>query len=312
MMKFSKILKLGATFMGCLTYSIGVFGQTEQDALMMSKNRLCVAADFGYNSWSDYWEGTFKRDNENIGRLSTKSYMLMLNYGLTDKINLIAGLPYVSTDANKGTLAGLQGFQDISFAVKWKPIKQAFGKQNFSLFAVGGYSAPSNDYNIDFMPMSVGLGSTVLSGRLIADVQRGKAFATLSAAYMLRSNVEIDRTAYYTTRQINSNEVKMPDAGNFQANAGYRSRVLIAYAFLDNMTTFGGFDIRKNDMPFVSNEMNSTRVGAMAKFYLPKHTAFGIHANVWSVLAGRNVGEATGFMAGLDYAFNLNRKSAKN
>jgi hypothetical protein len=311
-MRLFKLFTCAAAMFSGMGLFVPAVAQTEQDALMMPKNTLCVAADFGYNSWSDYWEGTFKRNNDNIGRLSTKSYMLMLNYGLSDKLNLIAGLPYVATDANKGTLAGLKGFQDVSFFVKWKPVKKAFGKQNISLFAVGGYSAPSNDYNIDFMPMSVGMGSNVISGRLIADVQRSKVFATLSAAYMLRSNVEIDRAAYYTTRQVNSNEVKMPNAGNFQASAGYRSRVLIASAFLDNMTTFGGFDIRKNDMPFVSNEMNGTKVGALAKFYLPKHTAFGIHANVWHVLSGRNIGQATGFMAGLDYAFNLKRKSEKN
>ncbi|HEY0054977.1 MAG TPA: hypothetical protein VGB63_06440, partial [Pedobacter sp.] len=155
-MRLFKLFTCAAAMFSGMGLFVPAVAQTEQDALMMPKNTLCVAADFGYNSWSDYWEGTFKRNNDNIGRLSTKSYMLMLNYGLSDKLNLIAGLPYVATDANKGTLAGLKGFQDVSFFVKWKPVKKAFGKQNISLFAVGGYSAPSNDYNIDFMPMSVG------------------------------------------------------------------------------------------------------------------------------------------------------------
>ncbi|WP_158826441.1 hypothetical protein [Mucilaginibacter lacusdianchii] len=281
--------------------------QTEQDALMMPKNNLCVALSYGYSSWTNYWEGTLKRNNDNIGALSTQSATLMLNYGITNNLNLLAAIPYISVNASKGTLQGLNGFQDINLFVKWKPVASVWGNRKFSVFAVGGYSTPSNNYNIDFMPMCVGLGSKVLSGRLTADYQRNKLFATLSGAYMLRGNVRLDREAYYTTRQINSSEVYMPNAGNFLLMAGYRSRTLIAQAFMENMTTFGGFDIRRNDMPFVSNRMNSTKAGLEAKYYVPRNTALGFHANAWRTLSGRNVGESTGFMAGIDYAFKLSK-----
>ena len=64
--------------------------QTEQDALMMPERNLCVAGIVGYNSWTNYWEGTYKRDNANIGRLSTTSGMLMLSYGLNQNVNVMA------------------------------------------------------------------------------------------------------------------------------------------------------------------------------------------------------------------------------
>lgn len=299
-------MRVGGTviLLSCLLPLIS-FSQTEQDALMMPKKILCVAANYSYNSWGNYWEGSFKRDNQNIGTLSTQAVGLMFNYGISNNLNILGSLPYMSIKANQGTLQGLNGFQDAGLFIKWKPINKIKGSNKFSLFGVAGYSTPSNDYNVDFMPMCIGLGSNVLSGRLIADVQHKKLFATLSAAYQHRSNVEIDREAYYTTRQINSSEVRMPNAGNFQMLAGYRTKTLIAEAFLDNMTTFGGFDIRKNDMPFVSNKMNSTKIGAEAKYYIPKHTSLGFHANVWHTIAGRNVGQATGFMTGIDYAFKI-------
>lgn len=290
------------------TISPAVMAQTEQDAVMMGKNKMCLAGMFSYSSWTDYWEGTFKRDNANIGRLSTRSGMVMLNYGLTKNVNVLASVPYISTKASKGTLGGLHGFQDVGIFLKWRPVKVQSGKQRLSLLGVAGFTTPSNKYNIDFMPMSIGMGSDVLSGRLIADIQRNKLFATLSTAYMYRGNVHLDREAYYTTRQINSSEVKMPDAGNFQFRTGYRSPHLIAEAFLDNMTTFGGFDIRKNDMPFVSNKMNSTRAGLEAKYYLKQLPALGVYANAWYTLHGRNVGQSTGYMAGLAYAFDFSSK----
>ena len=284
--------------------------QTETDALMMSKKQLCVAGTIGYNSWENYWEGTFKRDNANLGRVSTKSAMLMLNYGFKNNLNVLASLPYLKTQANAGTLAGMHGFQDVGIFVKWKPLNWQVSQQLISIYAVGGISAPTNQYNIDFLPMSIGLGSRVLSGRLIADLQQNKYFLTVSGAYLNRGNVTLDRPAYYTDHQINSNEVDMPDAGNVQVRTGYRNRRLIMEAFLDNMTTLGGFDIRKNDMPFVSNKMNSTKVGLEGKYYLAKIPALGFHGNAWHTLSGRNVGQATGFMAGVDYIFDFSHKIA--
>lgn len=282
--------------------------QTEQDALMMPERNLCVAGIAGYSDWTNYWEGAFKRDNENIGRFSTTYSMLMLSYGLNRNVNVMASLPYVSTKASIGTLSGLNGFQDLGLFVKWRPVQKKLGKQDISLFAVGGFSTPSNNYNIDLMPMSIGLGSSVLSARLIIDLQRNKFFSTISAGYLYKGNVEIDRSAYYTNRQINSYDVEMPNAANFQFRTGYRSKKVITEASLSRTTTFGGFDIRKNDMPFVSNKMNSTNAGLEAKYY-PFNQTLGINANVWHTLKGRNVGQATGYSAGVLYTINFKSKT---
>lgn len=283
--------------------------QTDQDALMMGHRNLCVAGMGGYTSWTNYWEGEFKRDNENIGRFSTTYGMLMLNYGVGKNLNILSSLPYVSTKASKGTLAGFDGLQDLGLYVKWRPFRKQFGKQKISVFGVGSFTAPSNDYNIDMQPMSIGLGGKVLGARVIIDIQRNKFFSTVSAGYMHRSNVELDRPAYFTDRQINSYEVQMPNAGNFQLRSGYRGKKLIAEAFLVNMTTFGGFDIRKNDMPFVSNKMNSNNAGLEAKYYL--NNALGFNATVAHTLSGRNVGQSTGYSAGFLYTIRIKSKSSQ-
>jgi hypothetical protein len=36
--------------------------QTDQDAIMMSKNNFCTGLMYGHSSWNNYWEGTFKSD----------------------------------------------------------------------------------------------------------------------------------------------------------------------------------------------------------------------------------------------------------
>lgn len=292
-----------------LSIPMFAYAQTDQDALMMGHRNLCVAGIGGYTSWTNYWEGAFKRDNENIGRFSSTYGMLMLNYGVRKNLNILASLPYISTRASKGTLTGLNGLQDLGFYVKWRPLRKQIGKQNISVFGVGSFTTPSDDYNIDLQPMAIGLGGKVLSARVILDLQRNKFFSTISAGYMHRSNVQIDRQAYFTDRQINSNEVGMPDAANFQMRSGYRSKKLIAEAFLVNMTTLGGFDIRKNDMPFVSNKMNSNNAGLEAKYYL--NAALGLNANVVRTISGRNAGQATGFSAGFLYTIRIKSKPSK-
>ena len=306
-MKTLKTIGLKGLLIILLHYPLLAISQTDQDALMMKPKKLCVAALYASNSWTNYWEGNFKRDNANIGRLSTQTAMLMLNYGLNKNVNILASVPYIATKASVGTLSGLSGVQDVSLFVKWKPLAKSLGKQKFSLFAVGGFSTPTNDYNIDFTPVAIGNGSRVLSIRTTFDLERNKLFATISGAFMYRSNVFIDRSAYYTTQQINSNEVQLPNAGNFQIRTGYRTKGIYAEAFFDHSNTFGGFDIRKNDMPFVSNKMNRTISGLEFKYYPSKIPTLGFIANTWYTLAGRNVGDANGYTAGISYTFNVQK-----
>jgi hypothetical protein len=302
------ILRIYTCALGFLFFVTKVNAQTDQDALMMAHNNLCVAGIVNYNSWTDYWEGTFKRDNANLGRFSTRSATLMLNYGIKDNLNFLVAIPYISNKVSQGTLMGLDGFQDVSMFIKWRPLKIQQGKNRITFYTVGGFSAPVNNYNIELMPIAIGSGSNVLSGRITADFQRSWFFATLSGAYQYRSNVKLDRPAYYTTHQINSNEVQMPNSGNVHLRSGYRSSSLIAQAFIDQMLTFGGFDMRKNDMPFLSNRMQATRLGLEAKYSLQSVKGLEFLASSWTIVAGRNMGQATGVMAGVNYIIDFQKK----
>ena len=69
---------------------------------MMSKGDLCTGFLYGYDRWTDYWEGQLKRDNGNIGTITTQSVSWMGNYGITDRLNVIGMVPYVWTRASRG------------------------------------------------------------------------------------------------------------------------------------------------------------------------------------------------------------------
>lgn len=283
--------------------------QTEFDAIMMNKNQFCSGFMYGHSSWDTYWEGTLKRTNENLGTVTTQSVMYMANYGITDKLNVMAGAPYVWTKASAGTLAGMSGVQDVSLFVKYIPFQKRMGKGTLTTYALGGISTPLTDYVIDFLPLSIGLGSTNVTGRAMVDYNLNRITVTGSAAYIRRSNVKLDRTSYYDTELHLTNEVKMPDAAQYQLRTGYRGRYLIAEALLTNWTTLGGFDMTRNNMPFPSNRMNGTSVGLNLKYTLKSHTNLSILAGANKTLNGRNMGKANAFNAGAFYAFYFNKKA---
>ena len=60
----------------CLFFKQIAFAQTDIDGIMMQKNFFCVGPTVGYSSWKNYWEGTFKRDNANLGTVSSTAAMM--------------------------------------------------------------------------------------------------------------------------------------------------------------------------------------------------------------------------------------------
>jgi len=288
--------------------SLACLSQTDIDGIMMEKNAFCIGPMFGYSSWKNYWEGTLKRENLNLGTLSTQMYSVMGNYGITNKLNVLFGLPYVKTKASAGQLNGQEGVQDLSLWVKWKAFSKKIASGRLSLIAIGGYSFPISDYTADFLPMSIGLESKNLSLRGMADYQRGSWFGTVSGTYVVRSNITLDRNSYYTTEMHYTNEVDMPDAASFNIRAGYRDKGLIAEAVFDHWNTLGGFDITRNNMPFPSNEMDVSRIGFNFKYDMPFHPQLSITGNVMTTISGRNVGQATGYNAGIFYVIDFTKK----
>jgi hypothetical protein len=281
--------------------------QTDADALMMAKNQFCAGFVYQSSSWDHYWEGTYKRDNANLGTVTTQMLGAMGNYGISKKLNLLFSIPYVSTKASAGQMHGMKGIQDLSLWVKWRPIRQQLGKGKIALFALGGYAFPVSDYTPDFLPMSIGSGSKMISLRGMVDYQIGHWTATGSATYNHRGNITLDREAYFTTEMHYTNEVKMPDATQYQLRAGYRTSTLIAEAILTHWETLGGYDITKNNMPFPSNDMDMTTAGVYAKYEFKKPNGFSLIGGANYTLAGQNVGQSTSYYGGIFYIFNFNK-----
>ncbi len=290
-----------------------VRAQTLTDGLMMQKDNFCTGFMYTHDRWTAYWEGTLKRDNGNIGSLTTQSLMWVGNYGINSRLNVIAMLPYVRTQASQGTLTGMEGIQDLTLGVKYNVLTHLWESvSKFKLFTIAQFSTPLTDYTPDFLPLSIGMGSTNVGGRLTAFYKHDKQgwFVNASAGYTWRSTVELDRPAYFTNDRIYfSNEVDMPNVFDVFVSGGYLKNGLQVEANFTNQNTLGGSDIRRQDMPFVSNRMNFTKAGVLVMYYLPSIPELALRASGNYTVTGRNVGQSTTLLAGVLYTFKFNGKS---
>jgi hypothetical protein len=232
-------------------------------------------------------------------------------YGITRHLAVVADAPYVWTSASAGVLHSMHGIQDLSGWLKWEPVEQRLSsKSKLSLFVLAGGSVPLTNYLADYMPLSIGLHSRTASGRVIADYQLGHFFMTGVGTYTWHSNITIDEQSYYTTSFHETNQVQMPDATSWLFRTGYRSSRWTIEGLLSDMITLGGFDIRKNDMPFPSNRMNALNAGAHLKYEFQTGRLKGLSftADGDYTVTGRNVGQATTIDAGIFYIFDFARK----
>lgn len=282
--------------------------QSMDDAIFMDRRVLCAGLLYTREQWSEYWEGTLRRDNGNIGTLTTQQGMLMGAYGLTNRINILASLPYVATKASQGVLASQSGRQDLSIGVKVNALSTPLTRAGtLHVIGVAAFTTPTSDYTPDFYPMSIGSQSRRVTGRGLLSWQGHKGlYVNASAAYTRRGNVTLARPAYYTNGQLYlSNEVQLPDVRETALTLGYQRRGLVVPVSLTQQRTLGGGDIRRQDMPFVSNRMNFTRLDARVQYTLPRLPGVILHAGAGRVLDGRNVGQSTSVLVGLLLAGKL-------
>ncbi len=286
--------------------------QTAEDGIMLSRQKFCTGVFFSYDTWDHYWEGTLNRVNGNIGTVTTRTLSWTGNYAVNDRLNLLVTTPYVYTNASQGVLHGQAGFQDVSLAAKFKtlsvPVRQ-FGALRLITVLYG--ALPMTNYTPDLQPLSLGTHSKRIGGRGTLNLlgKRG-LYVNGTTAYTFRGNVTLDRSSYFTNDQLYlSNQVAMPNLFEFGASAGYRHNDLTLIGNFTQQQTRGGGDIRRQDMPFVSNRVNFSKAGVTLTYPLPHiHDLqyWFIYSNTFD---GRNVGQSNTYTTGLLYTFNFEKRA---
>ena len=282
--------------------------QTIDDGLLMPRRALGTGFLYAHESWSEYWEGSLKRDNGNIGTVTTQRVTWAAGYGVTDRLSVMAMLPYVWTHASQGPLHGMHGLQDLTLAAKYRLLSTPLtDRGTLRAMVVGAAGIPASNYTPDFLPLAIGLASRRFSGRFTLNFQAHQGwFLNGSTAYTWRTKVQLDRPAYFTNGQLTlSDEVAMPDVFDYTVSAGYQRGRLCIPISVSQQRTLGGGDIRRQDMPFVSNRMNFVKVDGLVMYSLPAPRELGFRIGMSRIVSGRNVGQATALTGCVFHTFHF-------
>jgi len=278
--------------------------QTIDDGIMMTARSLQVGNIYTHDTWDEYWEGTLKRTNGNVGTVKTETNAWNAVYGITDRLTILGSVPLVWTNASQGVLQGQRGMQDITLGGKFSFIERSntIGMLRAIVALSGAF--PLSGYTPDFAPLSIGTQSQRITPRLTLNYQSNVGWnLNASTSYTRRADVTLDRPYFFTDDQLTlSNQVPMPNVVDYIVSAGYLNHNLNANVSYFQQTTQGGGDIRRQDMPFVSNRVNFSRVSGMAMYPVPKFNRAAIMFSYAYVLNGRNVGQSTTYTTGILYS----------
>ena len=304
-------MNLKSRFLCLFFTSLGIINlasaQTSLDALMMPKGEICVAVLYEDAKWDRYWEGSFLRNNANVGTFSRKSILPMLVGGITDKVNVIVSLPYVSTSATGGQLAGVDGIQDFGISLKAQLIERNFEKSKLMLFSNLSFSTPASNYLSDYLPFSLGFGARELGIRAIGQYELEKGpYLRASASYLHRGTTEAERNFYYQDGAFYTSIMDVPDAihAQFALGSWFLEKRLRIEASLTSLRCSSGDDIRVYNSPQPTNKVDFDRVEGFAQYYFKDIKGLGVIGYYNHLFSGRNMGQFSGYGLGLTYQFN--------
>lgn len=289
-------------------------GQSPSDALMMPGKQTCVLFDYSHQRFDQYWEGTKKRANQTIATVKRNVFMPMTALGITNRLNLFVGLPFIkthSTEPNGGQLAGARGFQDLTLALKVQIWGGADQQSKLSVLGTLGFSTPVSKYNPDYQPYSLGLGAPELTYRGIVEYKlTGTWFFRFAGTFLWRGYARAEREYYYNHGSYYTSWMDVPHAYTFEPVVGkwlFNKSLQLELNYLHNRS-LSGDDIRAYNAPQPTNKVNFDRLGIFAHFYFPSCRNLGLLAYYQRIIQGRNSPALLTSGVGVNYFFNYLKK----
>lgn len=288
--------------------SLNLSAQTPTDAIMMAKGEICWGLFYEHGTWDEYWEGEQLISNGNVGTLTRTSITPMFALGLIDGVNFMAALPYVKTSSDGGQLAGVDGFQDLSLALKANIVEKQVGPGKVYGLLTGEFSTPVGSYLSDYAPYSIGLHTNQVTARGIIQYKLDTGpYLRASAAHLWRTYSKVERDYYYNNGSYYSEWMDVPNAWHFEGVAGVwllqdKLQIEANYMILNCVE---GDDIRFWNPGQPTNKVEVNQLGGHVRYYLPKPAGLAVYAGYSTILEGRNMGKFSTIIGGLTFQHSL-------
>jgi hypothetical protein len=251
------------------------------NGFLPARGEGAVALSYTAESYDEFWAGERKVEEPALGEVETVSLSLWTRWGLTDRLALVANLPYVevSTDG----FAGFEddGLADLEALLLFRALERSGGAVRHRLVAGAGVRTPASDYEGDF-PVSLGDDTTDVLLRLVYQLERGGFYASQQVGFDSRSD-------------------DAPDGFPLHTEVGYTVGAITFTGFYSRLFADGGTDIGEPGFTFPSNQEEYERIGA--KLFGRFTDRLGGSLAGFTTLDGRNTGETTGVSAGLVVGF---------
>ncbi|GAB3986073.1 hypothetical protein GCM10028807_02700 [Spirosoma daeguense] len=305
-MRLLQLLLIGFT---TLVFTRTAQAQGYMDGFMRGARNASLGISASQETYDTYFINKTETRNPNLGTVTTQALTVMGTYGLGYDLDLIVTAPYVRSEASAGYWAKQEGFQDVTAALRWEAYDYKFGKTRLSWLFGLGYSIPMQNYVNDAM-VAIGKGSRNLDGRTILHFKAPNFFITGQYGYIRRGQVSLDRPVnFYDPGQLlpyGGSKVNVPDVTELIVQAGIVTKIFNINVWGHRQTPYNkGTDIGPS-IPFPTNAVGFTRVGATAYLRLLKQ--LGVTATYGTTIDGRNIGKSTQLNAGLVIGYwNNNR-----
>ncbi|MBK9250192.1 MAG: hypothetical protein IPM69_19315 [Ignavibacteria bacterium] len=279
-----------------------IMAQGMIDGFMRGEGKSVVALSYSSESYKDFYKNTTLVQEPNLGRITTTSVSLFTAVGITNSIDVLLSLPYISATSDQGYWQTQSSLQDLNFAVKWRPLQVKLSELGtLSAILACGVSIPTTNY-VANAPVAIGHHSPSADARLVVNYMTSFGlFAAVQTGYIRHGDVELDRLSLEGNMKTN-----VPDAIDFSAKVGYGNSEFYIDAWMQSQSSRGGTNIGETDASFPSNGISFTRLG-LTGYYPLKFIAekFGLSLSGATTLNGRNIGKSNRISIGAVYEFSL-------
>ena len=277
--------------------TVAVSAQSPVNGFMQGKGKGNVVVSYGMESYDEVYLVPKKVNGVPVFRdVNVTSASLFATYGITDQFDVVVSLPFITAtgNASEAVLQNLNfenersGIQDVSVFLKFNPFDINIGSSNLKLIGAVGVKTPVGDYEVD-----EGLQSIIAIGNRSTTVN-------MIAIAMFKTKYGIFTSGQFGTGFATQG---VPDSYMSELKLGYAAKRIYGDVFIANQTSATGVDILGNGFQgfFPATKVDFTRVGV--NLYAPIYKAIGLAGGANSYIAGRNIGKATGFYAGVVYKF---------
>jgi len=295
-MKKMKTLLTLAAAVGLVTTSLNA--QINTDGFFNKKGETNIALSYTEATFDEFYLGETRIDGVPVhNEIDQTVYDIYANYGITDRLTVIANLPFIVAEGNGGAdpvngETKQSDLQDISLILKWAAfVKEENGNKVTGIATIGGSYA--FDYEANGI-LSIGSGAPEIDAKLgLQYNDKSGFFGNAFVGYALKG--EADNTFGLG----DGGKFDVPNSVNAQIKLGYAAQYFYVDAWFDAQKSNGSLDINDPDFGgrFPETKVDYSRIGL--NVYVPIIKNLGLSAAAGRVISGRNVGISTFFTGGL-------------